>query len=208
MRTGIRSSEAPALVAMARPAVAMSESESSEAMSVPTIAQAASVSSAPNLRNHRNPYTAETALPPGRELAMVWEAKVIWMSVHSGGFNPPLVSTARCSPAKQKKDAISATTAGHTHHQFSRSKAPVMPDSSLVWELRAHRVAARIATATSTLIAGQNRRSRMATGRAPDRVDEAFVMRFPTDATRRPMTDSGSPPDDQGPSRRGSNRPG
>jgi len=38
-------------------------------------------------------------------------------------------------------------------------------------------------------------------------VDEAFVMRFPIDATRMRMTDSGARPDDQGLRRRGPNRP-
>ncbi len=55
MMTGIRSKEAPASVASTRPAVATRESEMIEATSVPTIDQAASVSSAPKRRYQRNP---------------------------------------------------------------------------------------------------------------------------------------------------------
>ena len=143
----MRSSDAPSPVARARPAVATSASETTEATTVPAKDQAASVSSAPNRRNQRNPYTAENAVPPGSELVIACEAKVIFKSEPSGGRRPPHRRNSYCSPAKQTNEASSTTSAGGIHHHLRFPKTVENPESSPRCDESAHRARATNADA-------------------------------------------------------------
>ena len=152
---GMRSSETPSLAARARPAAATRARATAEATIVPTIAQAASVLSAPNRRYQRNPYAAETAFPPGKELAMAWAARVILNSAPRGGVSPPPCRSLYCMPVKATKDIASAATAAGIHHQSSFLKTSGSPESSSVWAARIHTATASTASAISMRSNGQ-----------------------------------------------------
>ncbi len=159
-RTGTRSREAPSSVASASPTVATRERDTIDAMTVPTIAQTASVSSAPKRRNHRNPYTVETTFPAGSELVRACEASVILKSGEIGGVNPPPALRSWYSMAvKLMNESTSAPTAARIHHQFTWSNTAVMPDSSSVCELRTQTAMATAPMPTRYLRTGQARRS-------------------------------------------------
>src|SRR5580658_9481490 len=135
----MRSKDAPASVARINPAVATKESETIEATSVPTNDQPARVSSAPNRRYQRNPYTVAAALPPGRELVRACEANVILRSGADGARRPPLRNSSYCRPAEHTNDSVSARTAVGTHHQPSVLKTCESPESSSRCEASTHR---------------------------------------------------------------------
>ena len=179
--TGTRSSDAPSPVASASPAVATKASETVEATTTPTIDHAARGSSAPNRRNQRNPYTVATALPPGRELVMACEAKVMLTNGPSGAMRPPLRRSSYCTPAKQMNEANSATRAGGIHHHFRLLKTPERPDSSLLCEERAHRPSTTAPIPSRNRTNGQARRKVKPDGHAR-RSGEALVSTdFPWD---------------------------
>src|SRR5580658_6533678 len=154
----MRSKDAPASVARINPAVATKESETIEATSVPTNDQPARVSSAPNRRYQRNPYTVAAALPPGRELVRACEANVILRSGAVGASRPPLLSSSYWRPAKQTNDSVSASTAVGTHHQLSVRKTSERPESSSRCEARTHSTRPATPKPSTSLTTGQIRR--------------------------------------------------
>src|ERR1700733_8583825 len=156
--TGMRSSVAPSSVANARPAVATKDSETMEATIVPAIDQAANVLSAPNRRNHRKPYTVETAPPPGREFISACEEMVVFKRVHLGAARPPLLKIACCIAAKQTNEPNSASRAGSTHHQSRVSNTCERPLSSSVCEESTHNEMAKSPSPNRYFKTGQDRR--------------------------------------------------
>ena len=156
--TGMRSSDAPSPVASAKPAVATRASETTEATTVPARDHAASVSSAPNRRNQRNPYTAENAVPPGSEFVIACEAKVIFKSAPSGARRPPHRKNSYCRPAKQTNEASSTTSAGGIHHHLRFPKTAEKPESSPLCDESAQTARATTPMPSRNLRTGQTRR--------------------------------------------------
>ena len=142
----------------AKPAVATRASETTEATTVPARDHAASVSSAPNRRNQRNPYTAENAVPPGSEFVIACEAKVIFKSGPSGGTRPPHRKNSYCRPAKQTNEANSTTSAGGIHHHLRFPKTAEKPESSPRCDESAQTARATMPMPSRNRSAGQTRR--------------------------------------------------
>ena len=141
--TGTRSRLAPCSVASTTPPAASRARDSAAATALPTMAQAASASSAPSRRYQRNPYTVATAVPPGRELVMAWEARVIPISGPAGARRPPAPRSRYWTPANATSDAASTSTAGGSHHQRRWPRTAPNPESSLRWPPRTSRARMR-----------------------------------------------------------------
>src|SRR5271166_5395470 len=94
----------------------------------------------------------------GNELVMACEAKVSLTNGVHGGLRCPACKRSNCMAAKQKYDAISATTAGGTHHQSKCRKTAPKPESSEVFDDSAQNATMTSAKPMTTRIAGHARR--------------------------------------------------
>ncbi len=155
---GTRSSDAPCSAASPRPRAATRANDTMEAITVPVMAHVARVFPAPKRRYHRKLYTAETALPPGNELARACAANVVLRSDPLGARSPPNPRSPNCMAARLTKERNSATTEATSHHQFRRRSTVPRPDSSSVWAERTQAARATTARPRSTRTTGHHRR--------------------------------------------------
>src|SRR5258708_34817667 len=103
----------------------------------------------------------------GSELVMAWDANVSLTSGVQGARRWPALRSSNCMAAKQKYEAISATTAGATHHQSKCRKTVLKPLSSDLFEESTHTASTTRPKPMTTRAAGHTLRTARRTRRRP-----------------------------------------